>query len=181
VLPPSSAKKPDPTLLAAVNRFFASANAFTWVDKLLPIFLPRSIIPAPPRPSNTARFAHLFILKSYILTWLDPTEHPTFEHPFSEFLTTSRSQSVDSLQTLQRMLDLAEVYSWLSSRRSEATPLLTSALAIASSKSQDPSYTTIHTTLSHLLTDAVEVNECVDCMYKSREKKREEGRAECEV
>lgn len=126
-----------------INKFFESTNAFVWVDVLLPAFLQRSILPPPPRPSNSARFAHVAILKGQLVNSFDDTEKPEFERKITEWLcssyerelATEREWAIEpgpsdlvTKMTIRRILDLAEIYGWLPGKRSQSQTLFQDAL-----------------------------------------------------
>ena len=137
----ASLAESNSNLQEQIRAFFNTNNAKEWTDRLLPLFLPGSVLPVPPRPFNTARFFHLFSLKSQIANCFDPEQKAEVdEHitkylcsAYEEFLENARARDGPaSLSVLQRLLDLAEVYSWCPTYRKHVAPTLHAALEIAS-------------------------------------------------
>ncbi len=130
----------DTSLHEQIWSFFNKDNAKEWADRLLPLFLHRSVLPVPPRPFNTARFFHLFSLKSQIVNCFDSKQKLEVEQ-ISKYLCSTHEEILDStrardapesLLALQRLLDLAEVYSWLPNYQKHVPTLLHEALEISS-------------------------------------------------
>lgn len=131
----------DPSLQAQIRSFFNQDNAKEWADRLLPLFLHRSVLPVPPRPFNTARFFHLFSLKSQIVNYFDSKQKTEVDEQISNYLRSTYEEILESARTqdgseslsvLKRLLDLAEVYSWLPSHQKHVPTVLEEALRISS-------------------------------------------------
>lgn len=134
----------DGDLQEQIRSFFYKNNPKEWADRLLPFFLHRSVLPVPPRPFNTARFFHLFSLKSQIVNCFDSPHKAEVDDNISkylrsayeEFLEQARAQEgPESLPALQRLLDLAEVYSWLPDYQKQVPTVLQAALQVSSQHS----------------------------------------------
>jgi tetratricopeptide (TPR) repeat protein len=90
---------------------------------------------------NTARFFHLFSLKSQIVNCFDSTQKAEVDEHISEYLRSTYEEILEStrardgresLPALQRILDLTEVYSWLPKYQEQTLSLLQAALQISS-------------------------------------------------
>ena len=134
----------DSGLQEQVRSFFNKDNAKEWADRLLPLFLHCSVLMIPPRPVNTARFFHLFSLKSQIVNCFDSAQKAEVDEYISEYLcstykeileSTRAQDGSESLPALQRLLDLSEVYSWLPKYQKQTLSLLQAALQISSQHS----------------------------------------------
>lgn len=69
----------DHSLQKSITQFFLnSSNYVEWADRLLPHFLPLSVLPIPPRPFNTARFFHRFHLKGQLASYFSESESKHF-------------------------------------------------------------------------------------------------------
>jgi tetratricopeptide (TPR) repeat protein len=137
----ASLAESNSNLQEQIRAFFNTDNAKYWADRLLPLFLQGSVLPVPPRPCNTARFFHLFSLKSQIASCFDPEQNAEVdEHitkylcsAYEEFLENARAQDGPaSLSVMQRLLDLADVYSWCPTYQEHVAPTLHVALETAS-------------------------------------------------
>lgn len=152
----------DSNLQNLISRFFSSStNCVEWADKLLPHFLPLSSLPIPPRPFNTARFFHLFSLKGQLASYCPESESATFAKKVEDllrlayegFLAQAQSKSgPESLEAVQRLRDLAEVYSWLPEYKLQAISQLQAASFIIS-KNTEPSAQEVKITVSQALAD----------------------------
>jgi len=114
-------------------------NAFLWADKLLPLFMNRSVLSIPPRPKNNARFFHLMMLKSQLVNYFTD-DKMNFDEAISSFLARSYQAALEearslhddlSVPVLQRMMDLSELYSWLPQKDSQSATLLEDVLQVA--------------------------------------------------
>lgn len=137
----ASLAESDSNLQEQIRTFFNTDNAKEWADRLLLLFLRDSVLPIPPRPFNTARFFHLFSLKSQIANCFGPKQKAEVdEHitkylcsAYEEFLEKERTQNGPaSLSVLRRLLDLADVYSWCSAYQKVVAPTLHVLLETAS-------------------------------------------------
>ncbi|KAH8693400.1 NACHT and ankyrin domain protein [Phaeosphaeriaceae sp. PMI808] len=138
---------PDSNLHDIISEFFGPHTiCVEWADILLPHYLPRSSLPIPPRPFNTARFLHLFALKGQLTSYFPENSRADFakqvedvlRHSYEGFLVQAQSKSgPESIDAVKRLLDLAEVYSWLPGYKSKAVSLLQAASFIVS-KNSDP-------------------------------------------
>jgi hypothetical protein len=144
----SASTTADRTILKLLDSFLSSARAFTWADTLLPMFLSRSVFPTPPRRNDSARFMYFFVLRSLVVNWLEPEPRRAFERRFAEFLVESYEKSLreeitqsgpKSISTLQRTLDLSEVYGWLPGRYDKSLALLEQAVRTCQAIT-DPAY-----------------------------------------
>lgn len=152
----------DADLQEVISEFFNnSANCVVWADRLLPHFLPRSSLPIPPRPFNTARFFHLFALKGQFVSYFPENERQAFakkvetlfENAYESFLVQAQSKSgPENLETVKRLEDLAQIYSWLPEYKFKAVSLLQAASFILS-KNIDPSARQLRATVSQALAD----------------------------
>jgi Tetratricopeptide repeat/NACHT domain len=127
-----------------VIEFLESPNAFIWMDRCLPRFLSRCVLPVPPRPQNAARFAFLFNLKAQLLTMFPspPKDGPSPDRDdidgritnlilrgYVEALETDTERyGREGPLTIKRMLDVGEVYGWLPGARQESNLRFTEAL-----------------------------------------------------
>lgn len=157
----SLASKSDEGLRSLILSFFQSRNAFTWIDALLPLFLSQSVLPVPPRPINSARFAYFFANRSYIVNFFDGDKKHEVDRRISTFIQNSyeneleragEQYGVDSLQALQRSIDLAEIYGWLPDKNQQAQALLEDALQISLPPS-NPASATMSIALLQTLAD----------------------------
>ena len=138
----ASSAAQDSGLRGLISQFFASStNWIEWSDKLLPHFLPLSTLPIPPRPFHTARFLHLFALKGQLASYLEKEERALFSNSFEDSLQLAYENFVaqaqfksgpESLEVAQRLLDLAEVYSWIGKSKSRSLAQVQAALFIIS-------------------------------------------------
>ena len=136
-------------LQTLIKVFFSSSNAFIWLDVFLPAHLSRSLLPPPPgRTINSSRFFYVFTLKSRIVNYFSGEAKTEIDEQISGFLRKSyedelqdaRSQyGHESFPAVRRMMDLAEVYGWLSGLKPKATSLLEEALSISSTFSENES------------------------------------------
>ncbi|KIN06747.1 hypothetical protein OIDMADRAFT_46678 [Oidiodendron maius Zn] len=136
-------------LQTLIKAFFSSSNAFIWLDVFLPAHLSRSLLPPPPgRTINSSRFFYVFTLKSRIVNYFSGEAKTEIDEQISSFLRKSyedelqdaRSQyGHESFPAVRRMMDLAEVYGWLSGLKPKATSLLEEALSISSTFSENES------------------------------------------
>ena len=131
----------DSSLQEQIRSFFNKDNAKEWADKLLPSFLHRSVLMVPPRPVNTARFFYLFSLKSQVVNCFDSEQKAEIDEAISiylrstyeDFLEETRARDgAESLPALRRLLDLAEVYSWLPKYQKHTLTILQEALKTSS-------------------------------------------------
>ncbi|KIX03188.1 uncharacterized protein Z518_06740 [Rhinocladiella mackenziei CBS 650.93] len=139
----TQADRTNKELQSLITQFFDGSTAFVWLDCLLPAFFSRSVLPIPPRPKNSARFFHLFTLKSQLVKFFDQDEPKAdFDRKISGFLSSSyeraladaRADASPNLETstvLQRTLDLGEVYGWLPDQRSRSETLFAEAFSMA--------------------------------------------------
>lgn len=135
---------PDTNLQELIDDFFGNSDTcIMWADKLLPHFLPRSVLSVPPRPFNTARFFQLFMFKGKLVSYFPGNERQAFaakvedlfEQVYEGFLVRAQSKAgPESLEAAQRLEDLAQIYSWLPRRKFKALPLLQAASFIVSKK-----------------------------------------------
>lgn len=152
----------DTNLQASISQFFSKpTNWVEWADKLLPHFLPRSRLQIPPRPFNTARFLHLFILKAQLVSYFKEPEKTAFANmvedslrlTYESFVAQAQSKSgPESLEAVRRLLDLAEVYSWLPKYKSQGLAQLQAASFIISGASE-PGAPDLGITVSQALAD----------------------------
>jgi len=136
-------------LQALILKFFNSNNAAVWFQSLLPIVLSRSVLPIPPRPAYSIRFAYLFlVLKPKLANYFAPSQKLDFEQTFSNFIASSHEHNLeqartsfglDSIRALESTVDLAEVYSWLPDKGDKAQALLEEALKTVSSRDDEAS------------------------------------------
>ncbi|KAH8589899.1 NACHT and ankyrin domain protein [Bisporella sp. PMI_857] len=131
----------DVKLRSQIQSFISMPNSIEWSHKLLPLYLHRSVLPIPPRPFNTARFFHLFSLKSQIANCFDAEQKTVFDESFSNSLRTAYENALayarnsfgdESLQVAQCLLDLAEVYTWTAGYQKRAPDILQEALELSS-------------------------------------------------
>ena len=124
-----------------VVSFFGKPQAKTWFDTLLPSFLPDSVFPVPPRPAINARFFYLTILQSQLVNAFEPAKRPEVKAVISDSLRTAYEQFLEaerqqgdkpSVNTLKRLLELGEAYSWLPAHKDRARGLLEEAAELAS-------------------------------------------------
>ena len=132
---------PDMRLQSKILYLFSRSNAPEWFHRLLPVYLHRSVLAIPPRPFNTARFFYLFSLKSAILNCFEAQEKFEFDKSISSILRTTYEDNVsdarkrfgdESVEALQSLLDLAEVYSWCTGYEKNVTSILLEALEVSS-------------------------------------------------
>ncbi|KAF1962459.1 NACHT and ankyrin domain protein [Byssothecium circinans] len=152
----------DSNLQDLIIKFFSPPTiCVEWADILLPHYLPRSTLPIPPRPFNTARFFHLFALKGQLVSYFPANLRADFakkvedllRHSYEGFLAQAQSKSgPESLDAVKRLLDLAEVYSWLPAYKSKAVSLLQAASFIIS-KNPDPSAQQLRAAVPQALAD----------------------------
>lgn len=137
----SLADKEDSELQNLVQHFFQTPNAFVWADEFLPALMGRSVIPAQPRPPQTARFLLLFTMKSQILKFFSDTERSKVDSlvtcflrdSYTEALENARTKSLeDPLNLIRRLMNLSEVYSWLQGERPKTAALMQEALQLSS-------------------------------------------------
>jgi tetratricopeptide (TPR) repeat protein len=137
----ASLAESNSNLQEQIRTFFNTNNAKEWGDRLLLLFLRGSVLPVPPRPFNTARFFHLFSLKSQIANCFDPEQKAEVDEHITEYLCSAYEEFLKnarardgpaSLSVLQRLLDLADVYSWCPTYQKHVAPTLHVALEIAS-------------------------------------------------
>jgi tetratricopeptide (TPR) repeat protein len=131
----------NPDLLQQIGQFVDSANFVEWADRLLPHFLPLSMLPTPPRPFNNARFFHLLALKGQLCTYFPESERVEFTNKietrlrlvYEGFLAEAKAKSGrTSLDVVQRLLDLSELYSWLPGYKSQTRAMLLESSEIIS-------------------------------------------------
>jgi len=138
----SKADKSNLEIQTLIKDFFASPNAFIWLDVFLPAHLSRSVLPPPPgRPANAARFFYVFILKSRIVDYFSEDAKADIDEQISSFIRKSYEDALSNARSkdgpesppaVRRMMDLAGVYGWLPGLRAKATPLLEEALTTSS-------------------------------------------------
>lgn len=137
----SQAEKSDVELQKLIRDFInLPGNAFFWADKLLPLVINRSVLWIPPRPKNNARFFHLMMLKSQLVNYFAGEEKKIFDEQISSLLARSYESALEEAQsrhgtlstaTLQRMMDLSEIYGWLPGKEARSAALLEGALQAA--------------------------------------------------
>lgn len=135
----------DPDLQNQVLSFFRSENAPVWFDKLLPQAIHRSVLHVPPRPSINARFCHLITLKSQLCSCfgqirkkeMDTELSACLRSAYEGFLDEATStQGNHSMARTRRLVELAELYSWLpGSHQDQVAGILTEAIDLISASS----------------------------------------------
>lgn len=158
----SKAEKSNLEIHTLIKDFFASPNAFIWLDIFLPAHLSRSVLPPPPgRTANCARFFYVFILKSRIVNYFSEEAKADIDEQISGFLRKSYEDALSNARSkdgpesppaVRRMMDLAEVYGWLPGLKAKATPLLEEALS-TSSKSSDHKWDVVTMDVQQALAD----------------------------
>ncbi|RVX68689.1 hypothetical protein B0A52_07116 [Exophiala mesophila] len=137
----SQAERASAELQSLVMAFFASPVAFFWIDRLLPQFLYRSVLPIPPRPKHAARFMYIFGLKSQIAKLfqdesskeeLDRIWMETLHRGYEDALREAKAEFGEKhAQVVERTLDLAEVCDWLPGLRARSGRLFQEAYNLA--------------------------------------------------
>ncbi|KAK1830704.1 NACHT and ankyrin domain protein [Podospora conica] len=131
----------DPDLQDEILSFFQSPNASVWFDVLLPHMIHRSVLPVPPRPPINARFCHLMSLKAQLANYFGKERKNDIDAEISASLRSEYENLLEEATTthgehsairLRRLLELAELYSWLPGCQERAIDLLTEAITVAS-------------------------------------------------
>jgi tetratricopeptide (TPR) repeat protein len=131
----------DTDLQEQILSFFRSPNGPVWFDILLPHMIHRSVLPVPPRPPINARFCHLMSLKSQLCNYFGKERKNDIDAKLSASLRSEYEKSLEeatsthgkhSVVRLRRLLELAELYSWLPGCQEKVVDLLTEAIVVAS-------------------------------------------------